>query len=610
MAGRNMAPDLSGMFGAINQAIADDKTGSTYIDTFRRSMAPKADMDDSASLLRYAEWARRNGYEEEARQYLALGYKQKDKEAQEAKDKRLGNAMVDAEKIRSSADDLGNQGFFDASQSRLNELRGLLDQNSDNPVAVERISKSIREIEGRRSEYETARDKENARRASQLDRTIKRLDRSDPNYEKTKAELESVKNSILAKGNAELTYNAERISIIEQENTLREQKWLQVKDVIVGEMMKAGSDPAAWEALSKKYGEFAANIAAMQGPMMERAELLSEVTADNYSFSDLPNRIARDRKEINESTVLTDEAKERANSMLDKVDLKAGEISPQAALTQYQGVMTQIDRMYADGLAIESSVDRQRQERAEVALEKAELAYAAGPSDLDVQRRVEQKYGPIEKLDEAEREEAVIEVRKELQEALANYLTRMEIRAGYAEPEPFDDQDKKAASALLKSGASIDEVVFKLASEGYDRKSVIQWIKEGSSNQVTLKQAEDIYEVVLAEVETNDERVSQMVDDYLGIKTAPAAPSIPAPSSASSRNIGRNAGITSNPGAVSNDHATRTREALRDPANLWQGITLTPFENKLSAARDRQNAGQGFEYPDLTINSSTRRSRR
>jgi hypothetical protein len=46
-------------------------------------MAPQADMNDSASLLSYADWARRNGYDDEARQYLALGYRQK--QAQEQK---------------------------------------------------------------------------------------------------------------------------------------------------------------------------------------------------------------------------------------------------------------------------------------------------------------------------------------------------------------------------------------------------------------------------------------------------------------------------------------------------------------------------------------------
>ena len=34
-------------------------------------------MNDSASLLTYADWARRNGYDDEAKQYMVLGYNQK-----------------------------------------------------------------------------------------------------------------------------------------------------------------------------------------------------------------------------------------------------------------------------------------------------------------------------------------------------------------------------------------------------------------------------------------------------------------------------------------------------------------------------------------------------
>ena len=86
--GSNVAPNLAGMFAEINKGLATDKTGEMYVDTFRRSMAPPIDMNDSASILRYAQWAQKNGYEEEARNYLALGYRQKEKEASEAKQSR------------------------------------------------------------------------------------------------------------------------------------------------------------------------------------------------------------------------------------------------------------------------------------------------------------------------------------------------------------------------------------------------------------------------------------------------------------------------------------------------------------------------------------------
>lgn len=98
MAGRNNAVNLTGMLSQMNDAISGfGEAGNQYVDTFRRSTAPKPDMSDSKSLLEYAEWARRNGYEEEARQYLALGYKQKAIEGEKAY--KTGTAQ-DTEKLR------------------------------------------------------------------------------------------------------------------------------------------------------------------------------------------------------------------------------------------------------------------------------------------------------------------------------------------------------------------------------------------------------------------------------------------------------------------------------------------------------------------------------
>ncbi|NDB66170.1 MAG: hypothetical protein EB168_10990, partial [Euryarchaeota archaeon] len=65
------------MLGSIGDTLGKmGDPGNQYVDTFRRSMAPKADMNDSASLLNYADWARRNGYDEEAKQYMVLGASQ------------------------------------------------------------------------------------------------------------------------------------------------------------------------------------------------------------------------------------------------------------------------------------------------------------------------------------------------------------------------------------------------------------------------------------------------------------------------------------------------------------------------------------------------------
>ena len=104
MAGRSQASNLSGMLTSIGDTIGEmGGPGRQYVDTLRRTMAPTPKMDDSTSLTEYAKWARRNGYDEEADRYMALAYKQKQIEKQEAKDKTLWEAMAGASQAGSVA---------------------------------------------------------------------------------------------------------------------------------------------------------------------------------------------------------------------------------------------------------------------------------------------------------------------------------------------------------------------------------------------------------------------------------------------------------------------------------------------------------------------------
>ena len=106
MAGRSYASNLTGLLNSMAGTIGSmGEGGSKYVDTFRRSMAPDVDMSDSASLLSYADWARRNGYDEEARQYLALGYNRKAKEEEKEYNTYVAS---NTEKLRGFNTSIGN----------------------------------------------------------------------------------------------------------------------------------------------------------------------------------------------------------------------------------------------------------------------------------------------------------------------------------------------------------------------------------------------------------------------------------------------------------------------------------------------------------------------
>ena len=98
MAGTSQASNLTGMLSGISDTIGQmGEPGRQYVDTFRRSMAPELDLESSESLLNYSNWAKRNGYDEEAEKYLALGYTQKAKEGEKAYKTRIAS---DSEKLR------------------------------------------------------------------------------------------------------------------------------------------------------------------------------------------------------------------------------------------------------------------------------------------------------------------------------------------------------------------------------------------------------------------------------------------------------------------------------------------------------------------------------
>jgi hypothetical protein len=119
-----MAGNLTGLLGSIGDTIGEmGKPGEQYVDTFRRSMAPTPQMDDSKSLQEYASWARRNGYETEADKYMALALTQKETEKAEAKDARRATVLADGAKSVVSSKGLGAEGDVRALNLNMDNLK-------------------------------------------------------------------------------------------------------------------------------------------------------------------------------------------------------------------------------------------------------------------------------------------------------------------------------------------------------------------------------------------------------------------------------------------------------------------------------------------------------
>ena len=116
---RSRAANLSGLLSDIGGTIGKmGEPGQRYVDTFRRLQAPDLNTDDSKSIMDYSEWARRNGYDDEAREYLALGYKQKEKEAATLKESRLKEGQAANMYNRQRISDISNNPKLSSAEKR------------------------------------------------------------------------------------------------------------------------------------------------------------------------------------------------------------------------------------------------------------------------------------------------------------------------------------------------------------------------------------------------------------------------------------------------------------------------------------------------------------
>ena len=583
--GRSTATNLTGMLTSMGNTIGEmGGAGNGYVETFKRSMAPQIDTQDSKSLESYANWARRNGYGEEADKYMALAYKQKEVEKQEAKDAAKAGVMRDAINTGSEAMRLGEDGFLSAVDSRISGLRSQLN-NTDDSTAIAQIQTQIDKLEGRRGDFVVAADNENARRVVQLDNTLANLDKEDSKYAEKKAGIERVREEILAKGGAEAAYNAKRLELMEGENQLRSAKWEKAKPANIAEAAAAGTDRSAWEKLEKKYGEFASEIASVKGTLIDNALLMEELAAADYDIKNFDSDVQFVRDRIDASG-MTDQQKADANVRLDKVvktKQTSGSEYPRGAVKQLKGVIPSISNEIAQANAAVAAVERQGQDRLALAAQKVEMLAMQEPDRNEVKFRAENfALADDEEWDDLEPEEQADYMEKatrSIKEDMSDLLLRMNIRAGLEEPYDVSAEEASRITKLISEGVDPRKIATGLTLEGYDPDQIAKAI--AGKGGVSSTQAKQILEEVTVEVERIDGSIYGAQTPYYDVMAGRR----------------RRGGGTADPYAPTDDMASRQRAALADPANQWKGIELTPFVNKLSEARSRQGAGQGFKYP-------------
>ena len=101
------AGNIAGLLSQIGETAGGTGAGHQYVETFKRQMAPDLDREDSTSLMNYSQWARRNGYDEEANRYETLGLERAKVEGKQSYKKGMQGMTQALDNISSAQAQIG-----------------------------------------------------------------------------------------------------------------------------------------------------------------------------------------------------------------------------------------------------------------------------------------------------------------------------------------------------------------------------------------------------------------------------------------------------------------------------------------------------------------------
>ena len=630
MSGSDQSARLQGLLSGIAGTVGELGVGGDWTSDAIRTVnrpdfmagafgTPEFDMDNVENLNAMANWASRNGYEDQAKQYMALSYKQKEKEAQEAKDAALGKTMAEATQASALGQQLGVAGDLGGADATIESLRKRL-SNPDiqkNPLAVRAIQEEITGLQASRPDFVAKNTQVIAQGVAKMDQNIAALSEDDPQYDIKKAKLLEARDRFLQQPNVAEAYEGNKLKMMELNNKQAEAMWKNQRSAITQEIAKAGTNINTIKMIEEKYPQFAAEIQSIKGPMIQQAIDIENVLSDQFDISQIPSRIKEQRQIVKESA-MSEKEKDNAYKLLDGVQSNydkgkaAGTV--QGSKAQLTGVMQNINGIINNANAAEAGVGRQRQERAVIRAEAAKQAAQKGPQTTDVIALLELRTGETwDELNKDPKEAGKLydEMKAELMIPLLEYWERAEIDAGNEPYKEFDMEDvrtikseykeisDKNASAGIKTEkyeVYIERKAYELAALGYEKDAVTKLLSKETT--MSLTDANNYYDTIMADIEVNDDRIAEIVRQSLENPSSnKSIASVVYEETVLKRARGNR---VVDPNLVSDDHATRTRRLLSDPDNLYKGVTLSPFENKLADAYAEANAGRGFRYPSLS----------
>lgn len=207
MAGSDQSARLQGLLSGIADSVGGLGAGGEWTSNAVRTAArpdftsgmfgnPKFDMNNVDNLNAMANWASRNGYEDQAKQYMALGYRQKEKEAQEAKDAASLSFMKGTSDATKGGVMFAQEGDVNNLDARIAGLRARQEAAPDT-ANLSKLNAEILRLESLRGDAVKKQTSNHARAVNQIDSSL-----ADPS-------LNSVAREALSERRVELLKNPE-----------------------------------------------------------------------------------------------------------------------------------------------------------------------------------------------------------------------------------------------------------------------------------------------------------------------------------------------------------------------------------------------------------------
>lgn len=560
MAGSDQSVNLGGMLSNIGSTIgkgyeiAGKSAGEAMGGLIANAVKPEVDMNDAESIRQFAQWVERNGNPE-----MAADLRMKAEEV--ATKTRTGKTLSKSLENDQTIEQMAVQGDEEAYKYHLNQQRELIQELAlTDPAQASALSASLRQ-QGGADRLAAVREQGVENKAMGLvkyDQMLSEMDDDDPR----KANLQIARDNLAGDKNVELRAAEKRVEFAEANIKQTEAEFLQAAPTIQQEIAAAQGDPEKLESVIAKYPQHSAKVEQLVSSSAATHNLLADMKADNtppdYDF--IESHI--------DGSNLTEGQKTAMNRSLEAV-INNKAITPRAAKEQAAVVLDNVGRLEMAAEQVRIQEDADRRVRDEVYVEEMARLVSAGPSDQEA-------LAYVKAAEDVGEEVTVEEAKGILAEEQYDFQTRELIRLGKKEPMQVDKEDAATIKAALDDGGSPLDLVEYMIRQGYDEESVKKVMRDHlSGRDFKAGDVDASVDAVVARINESDaEYKTQVNTNYDARKRQRGTdgrvrPEAPVPGSSAKQKL---------------------------LANPYQGVELSPFENKLAAARKKQNEGNGFQY--------------